>query len=249
MQDKEFDHLFNSKLGDFEVEPSPMVWNNIADELHGKKGKRSIIPYLSIAASVIILASAGILFFNQTESTFVKPVKQDKVAVKTDRPDEAVKATETNITTRPVVITPANEVAAISTHTIKPKLIAGKPTQPITQANTPVVIDLISTNQPVIAAVVEPVQKQPAMVVPDKETSFAAAPVQVIETVTTVTASTETIKTPIKKRGIHSLGGLINAIVAKVDKREDKLIEFTEDEENGSTITGLNLGVVKIKKQ
>jgi hypothetical protein len=56
---------------------------------------------------------------------------------------------------------------------------------------------------------------------------------------------------PVKKRGIHSLGSLINTIVAKIDKREDKLIEFTdnEDDDSESTITGINLGIIKKKKQ
>src|SRR3569832_2565389 len=61
MQDKEFDDLFHSKLGNFEVQPSAEVWQNIDAELNGKK-KNSIFPMLSIAASVLILLVAGILF-------------------------------------------------------------------------------------------------------------------------------------------------------------------------------------------
>jgi len=52
-----------------------------------------------------------------------------------------------------------------------------------------------------------------------------------------------------KKRGISGLGGLINAIVAKVDKREDKLVEFTESNDDGALLSGVNLGLLKIKKQ
>jgi hypothetical protein len=43
MQDKEFDRLFSSKLKNFEMEPSPMAWENIAGELHGKKARRSMV--------------------------------------------------------------------------------------------------------------------------------------------------------------------------------------------------------------
>jgi hypothetical protein len=56
-------------------------------------------------------------------------------------------------------------------------------------------------------------------------------------------------KAPVKKRA-SGLGGLINTIVAAVDKREDKLIEFTDaNNDEGSRVTALNLGIFKIKKQ
>jgi hypothetical protein len=47
------------------------------------------------------------------------------------------------------------------------------------------------------------------------------------------------------------LGGLINALIAKVDRRQDKLIEFSDsdDDDAESNVTGLNLGLIKIKKQ
>ena len=257
MQDKEFDRLFNSKLDNFEMEPSPMVWENIADELHGKKARRSIVPYLSIAASIIILVSVGLLFFNQTENTFVKPVKRDKVEVKTNKPAAPETLAKSKVTPVPVIAnTPANKSVNASKATvfITPGLVVAEPaTQIITPVNTSVITGPEQTNQPALA-ITAPVQKEPAMVVPGKEISFAAATTdkqQVVETVTTEITSTETMKTPVKKRGIHSLGGLINAIVAKVDKREDKLIEFSdsEDDDTQSNVTGVNLGLIRIKKQ
>jgi hypothetical protein len=52
------------------------------------------------------------------------------------------------------------------------------------------------------------------------------------------------------KKPARGLGGLINKIVAAVDKREDKLIEFTDaDNDEGARVTGVNLGFIKIKKQ
>ncbi|NNU34327.1 hypothetical protein HK413_09520 [Mucilaginibacter sp. S1162] len=44
MQDKEFDKIFNTKFEDFEVEPSAMVWDNIAGELDGKKLNQLLCP-------------------------------------------------------------------------------------------------------------------------------------------------------------------------------------------------------------
>ncbi len=72
MQDKEFDDLFRSKLGDFETEPSAQVWQNIDAELDRKRRKKSIFPMLGIAASIIVLITAGILFIPKKEN--VKPL-------------------------------------------------------------------------------------------------------------------------------------------------------------------------------
>ena len=253
MQDKEFDRLFNSKLDNFEIEPSPMVWENIASELHEKKAKRNIVPYLSIAASIIVLVSVGLLFFNKTEDA-VKPVKRGKVVVKINKAVVPYNSAKDNTIPEAVITnTPASKVATVSKLTIfkAPKVIIDEAVNKTITETNELVSDPVITNQPAFA-IIAPVQKQPGMVVPDKETSFAVATddkQQVIETTTTEITSAETMKTPVKKRGIHSLGGLIGALVAKVDKREDKLIEFTESDENGSTITGLNLGLIKIKKK
>ena len=249
MQDKEFDRLFKSKLDGHETEPSPMVWNSIANELHGKKAKRRMMPYLSIAASIIILVSAGLILFNQTEDTFVKPVKRGKVIARNNKttPSDSIKSPSVIIPE--ITNSPTTEVASVAKHSaLAPKLIVAKPANKIiTQTNEPAITNPIQT-QPVLAMVTEPVQKERAVVIPDKETSFTSTDEQVLETVVT---STETIKTVTKKRGIHSFGGLINAIVAKVDKREDKLIEFSdsEDDDTQSNVTGINLGLLRIKKQ
>jgi len=40
----------------------------------------------------------------------------------------------------------------------------------------------------------------------------------------------------------------VNFVIAQVDKREDKLIEFTESDE-GTEVSGINLGLLKIKSK
>ena len=56
----------------------------------------------------------------------------------------------------------------------------------------------------------------------------------------------ETVK---PKHKIKTFGDLVNVVVRKIDKRKDKLIEFTDVDDDESTITGINLGVLKIKKE
>ncbi len=56
-------------------------------------------------------------------------------------------------------------------------------------------------------------------------------------------------KSPVKKHGIRTFGDLINVVVAKVDKRQDKVIHFSDTDDDESNITGINLGFVKVKKE
>ena len=47
---------------------------------------------------------------------------------------------------------------------------------------------------------------------------------------------------------IKGVGGLVNFVIAQVDKREDKIIEFREGEE-GTELSGINLGPIKLKSR
>jgi hypothetical protein len=51
-----------------------------------------------------------------------------------------------------------------------------------------------------------------------------------------------------RKHRIHNFGDLVNLVVDKLDKRQDKVVQFADDEDGDSHLTGVNLGIVKIKK-
>jgi hypothetical protein len=254
MQDKEFDQIFNSKFEDFEVEPSAMVWDNIAGEMDGKKGKRTIIPYLSIAATVLVLLTAGILFM-QKGNTPVQ--KADKIKL-TANHIEPIRQEVNQTETQPTVVTkPIDRVAAIAKHQTVNTVPVNKITMPVTtkvdnSVKEPETVK--PDNQQLIAVVTAPASTIVKASVPDVQLTpktldaAARAPVER----SAVMASTEKQnEAPAKKHGIRSLGGLINILVAKVDKREDKIIEFSDsdDDDTESNVTGVNLGVIKIKRQ
>lgn len=250
MQDKDFDKVFSSKFDDFEMEPSPMVWDNIADELGSKKAKRPVMPFLSIAASIIVLCTAGVLFFKQKQ-TITDAVKP-KVAVNVEQP-----ATITKTPDAATDVSQQEQIAATVNNTTY-KNIPSATNTGIT-VNSPVKEDGAvkpSDEQPLIAAIVEP---KPVVqsVVPDKDIQLVPKTLDIepqtfTEKPAVMAAANKRDEAPVvKKRGIHNLGGLINAIVAKVDKRDDKIIEFSDsdDDDAQSSVTGVNLGIIKIKKQ
>jgi len=252
MQDNEFDDLFRSKLGGLEVQPSAQVWDHIAAGL-GNSKKKSILPMLSMAASIVVLLAASTWFLLD------KPVKQEQnqvAQIKVTPRNSATIQPQTTIVKQPnttvetAQTTPgAALVAKTPTAKIKVKSVVKQDiTEPVNITPTPVVAD--KQTQQVLAAV--PTQPVAHPVVPEMQlagsTINSDAPVLKLASTapTAVTASQVEKK---KKHGIHSLGDLINAVVSKVDKREDKLIEFTESDDDQSSITGINLGIIKIKKE
>jgi hypothetical protein len=256
MRDKEFDQLFNSKLNDFEVEPSAEVWQNIAGELDGKKAKRSLVPYLSIAASIVVLASVSLWFFNQTQEKpdqhpvkmvkRTKPVKQQPGVV---RPETAP---DINIASSDVAISKPN-IAHVPARIRQQKIEIQTP-EKMNEETGDIPGPVVKKTEQILAFT--PAEKVPVLkpAVSANDVALRAItltdhPVEDIENHTEAVNIPSVEKAPVKKRA-GGLGGFINTIVAAVDKREDKLIEFTDaDNDEGSRVTGVNLGIFRIKKQ
>ncbi len=263
MQDKEFDDLFRSKLDNFEMEPSAQVWQNIDAELDGKKKKGSLFTLFGIAASIIMLIGAGILFIPKKVANNSNEHKLAHNRVK------------------PAVVKPENNTP-VNVQPIKTEQVADAkvPVKPIESVNHPKKIEAPvapakEDNQ--LIAKIEPVKPEP--VKPDEQPILAAVPDQKNEVkntgtqpaeISVTTKQPEEIKAPavqtqqpilasqpaavkenkpvVKRRGIHNIGDLVNLVVAKVDKRHDKLVVFTNTDDDESTITAFHLGALKIKR-
>jgi len=262
MQDNDFDNLFRTKLNGLEVEPSARVWNNISAEVNGPQ-KRRLSPVWSIAATTVILMSAAVWFLTD------KPVKVQQNQIAVQKKQNAVKSRVIESDNKTVTPDVAEQVLTIGgqnnnevnkiAHQVKHSTIRRwvtkveqiniEPTKPENVQETSLTTNTVS--QPVLAAVSNPSEHQ--AVVPDMTLSN-----QKLMSGENIN-QTDAAKTPEivmareperkKKRGIHTLGGLINAVIAKVDKREDKLIEFTETDDDQADITGINLGLFKVKKE
>jgi hypothetical protein len=249
MQDKEIDQLFRSEFDDFKVEPSAAVWVGVASQLDKKK--RSLKTYLSVAASLLVLLSAGLYFVSQTKDNTNAPVQV--AVIKTEKSAKAA----TPETVSPKIVQPQIEkVTALNAGTasrkqktrrvkqqhvlpVTPLLKVEEPEQQLAQAShkstESIKFTVPDKNTPIIEKIDAPED------MPFKTNTLAAQSVTVPKTMAVVAA---------KKHRIRSLGDLINVVVSKVDKRKDKLIEFssTKDEDE-SIVSGLNLGFIKIKKE
>ncbi|QHS54345.1 hypothetical protein GWR56_01850 [Mucilaginibacter sp. 14171R-50] len=252
MQDKEIDRLFKSGLDNLEAEPSDKVWADITFGLDMKK--RRWKTYLSVAASLIILLSAGLYFMYGIKDA-EKPVQI--TAVKVNKPVKAIEP----IAAAPETIEPLLQKSVALNATTRPRR------QKVKNNTTPDV--LLAPVVPVphqeilqpatqLAQTVQKTEDDIKFVVPDKQTPLnekIIMPDEVSATPATLAAQPVTgAKTiaaaPAKKHRIRTLGDLINVVVSKVDKRKDKLIEFSDTkDEDESIVSGLNLGFIKIKKQ
>jgi len=259
-QDKEFDDLFRSKLDGFEVEPSAQVWAGIDARLDGKK-RRSIIPMLSIAASMILLIAAAVLFIPEGENIKPGHPKKNGPAISRIKPVTAKPVQDTPVNTvikkdaEPANIIANSRVAGVQHHTKKMEAPVTPAEQP-----APVVVKQAPAkeeDQQLIAAAPTKPAEITTPVVPGPETQLSIKQPTTIETTgtnptNTLTAAqpalTQQAKPVVKRHGIHNFGDLVNIVVAKVDKRKDKLIEFTDTDDDESTITAVNIGPVKIKK-
>ncbi len=255
MQDKEFDELFRSKLEDLEVAPSKGVWDNIAAEVVIGRKNRSALPFISIAASVLVLVTAGVFFIPKLKQDDVKPT----VTVVVKHADTAGADVAPAQIENAVTETRSAQIAAV---TVTHKVHRVKPAIKKQNNGLPAVnVGQLDTNLKQIAQIPPATARQNeavlAAVKPDN-TAPAIAALQIndevkLKPITASAAHDLPVKTIAaaqpKKRRIRSFGDLINVVVSKVDKRKDKLIEFSSKDDDESLVTGINLGIIRVKKE
>ncbi|MBE5319118.1 hypothetical protein IM793_08115 [Pedobacter sp. MR2016-19] len=245
IRDKDFDQLFKDAFVDAEVTPSRDLWSNIESKIIPKK-KRIIPIYWLSAAAVLLIATVGILLYQQqnninkgkqlANNTIEKPKPVVETPVVKDQP--------------PVVVEPVIDVAPILPVEAKPARTIDK---------TKVKQDKPALEQPRIITAPE-MQKQETIVAkveePKKDirTKIEEAILQPKEE-TVIVANPTAIKTddPVNEneqnnKGIRNVGDVVNLIVNKMDKRKDKLIQFRTDDDD-SSLSSINIGPFKIGKR
>jgi hypothetical protein len=261
MQDKEFDEAFRSKLDDLTIEPTGSVWETIDHRLDKGKRKRSLMPFLSVAASIVVLVAAGLLIIPQKQAgNGSHPVKN--VIAKTI-PALSVPQNIKNDNNKPVALKQNGTVNYVNTAGARGSVAVSHPLKetelsPVYAASAVVDTGItIKAPEPTLIAAVQPKIKDAINpVVPDDATQlkttdavdqsadFTAKPALAAAQIPVTGKPVAIAK---RKHTIRSFGDLVNVVVAKVDKRKDKIIEFTDTDDDEANITGVNLGILKIK--
>ncbi len=234
ISDKNLDKLFQSRFENLEAEPSKDLWFKIDAELEGtnkKKSSKSVI-WMS-AASVLILLSATLYLYKPTEVIRLK-VQSDKLEVvaKTENPVKENVKTENqdaDLNYSKPEKSYKNTVYQVANY--KPE-VEKSYSQNIGKVATK---EVVTAEKSVPVKIAEPVLSQPLIV---ENTMIAQVdPEKVVET-----------EDESPKQKVRGIGGLVNFVIAQVDKRDDKLIEFKNSDE-GAEISGINLGLVKFKSR
>lgn len=235
MQDREFDQLFRDRFEHAEIEPAAGLWNGIAQELEPKKRGRSISFYWVSAAAVALLVAAVSLLNPETETIRL----QAPLASTEPKEEQRVSSSDEVITgVQQRTIEPA---AKISRST--PLVIAPRAAEKEVQNN----LAALQPREPIVHPVIKQpeVRELPEESIPATEVMLASADVATVNSGTSDTAA-ESVQQ--EHKGIRNVGDLINFVVNKVDKRENKIVQFDTDDDNSSLIS-LNLGIIKFNKK
>lgn len=248
MSDKELDQLFQSRFESFEAEPAASLWSSIESQLDHKPGKRTgMSVFWMAAASVVVLLGAGLWLFRPEEKVYLKG---NSVLTKVqEKPEESTPAD------MPApAASAAAETAPAETRPEGRPIRVSKPVEYLAAANRPEPVREPEPEAALMAAE-EPVTGGQAATVMTMAAAAEETPHtrrgEVHQTVLAMLPpeDAESAEQPLReRRKIRSVGDFVNFVVAKVDQREDKLIELADDDE-GTKISGINLGLFKIKSK
>ena len=244
IQDKDFDQLFKDRFEDAEITPSRDLWSSIESEIEPKK-KRIIPIYWLSAAAILIIATVGIMVYQQQ--------------------DVAPKQYANNVATNmsPVIVEPQVKDSLVSNTELTKDVAKALPAH--VKPSTTLVQTAVKENA-------KPIEKQKVISEPDiqkQETMIAKAeePKKDIKTKieeavfktkeeTVLAANVNEViadevidsSYPAERKGIRNVGDVVNLIVNTMDKRKDKVIQFRTDDDD-SSISVVNIGPFRIGKK
>jgi len=245
MPDKEFDNLFRDKFKDAEITPSANLWANIEKELEPRK--KRVLPIYWMAAASIAIAITAMLVFQKKEVIQLHGTDQtaqvksalsiDTIAIPKEKIEVAQPQVQKMFTKTEAVNVIKDEKQAVVNDLIENN---SKKDQLVLQPN--------SNNDRL------PIKQQdprPIDVLPNKEiqneNSIVIAHVPTTEKIEDNNTISEAGSTD--RKGIRNVGDLVNYVVDKVDKRDKKLVRFNTDDDDNSSIIGINIGFLKFNKK
>lgn len=259
ISDKNLDKLFQQHFEDIQIEPSKQVWDEISKTLDRKKTKEKSSPILWMAAASIVLLLSTTLWFMKAPEQELKPSSPLVVNESPEEPPvyeseavEPIQKSRQNIVkliNAQSIITVSDSKDNYTEHltpiSVESPKVEQKPTE-VEIVNTNIIVSN-TTKRPVIE---QPKQivKVPALYSGDQSSLDLSRPDLTSLAENNDRSSDDDYDFNARNRKVKGVGGLVNFVISKVDKREDKLIEFKESDE-GTEISGINLGVLKIKSK
>ncbi len=251
MSDRELDKLFQEKFGQFEAQPSKGLWAKIDAETSAPKNTKNSFPILWMAAaSVIVILAAGLYFMQPVDTIQLRPKAPDLAAQHTlqSKSEVATEKGEENISKSKERF---GGIARASNEHVE-KRAAIQPFKLKKTSQNPVNPAIIEDK--ILKTSLVPIDKKPQPEAVDNFPNMAISSAEGDKTQKSmdiaaahpIESASGPIERTMPKGKIKSLGDLVNRVIATVDHREDKLIQFTDNDE-GTEISGINLGLLKLK--
>lgn len=252
MLDKDFDQIFKSSFEDFEVAPAADSWNKITKELD-KKGIKKFPIFWMAAASVVIVLGIGVgLYTKPTEVIKLKPNHQNDVLANLSKEQQtpivenSEDLIEVDKSTLRVEKTAQNKIIAPNNAKTNELSIETQEKFADNATNTieknVLVEETVKTIKPLRAKLVtEQILEE------ENNLNNHILPTSIAQKVTDKSQIEDNIGFG-KKIKISTVGDLVNFVVAKVDKREEKIIKVSKTEESDNEVTGINLGLFRFIK-
>lgn len=236
-QDKEFDQLFKDRFDQAELEPSAGLWDKIEPQLQ-PAAKRHFPVYWMAAALTALALTAGLLFINKPDKIRLQG-QQERTAHLEDKPAPAVvNDIQPNQIAVRNVETQTGETGALEKEVSRPVVIPD-PAKKVLIAMQPIPsVDHLK----VIVEHVKPVVQQSAEILQEEgQKTLAAAGTEMNEPDKVVNENEQA-----ERKGIRNFGDLVNYVVDKVDKREQKIVRFKTDDDDESSLVAINIGFIKL---
>lgn len=248
MPDKEFDNLFRDRFKDAEITPSANLWANIEQQLVPQR-KRSF-PIYWVAAATIAVAFTAMLAFQKTEKI---QLRLDQATAKVTAPsaNETADMLETGSSEHTLAVNDATVshtrfAAAQASHrslkAVAAVQLTADSSKNIQLAVQPNVNDVrLAIKQADVRPLDVLTRKEEVVENPIVLSSVVAKP-NIENVITETESSTE-------RKGIRNIGDIVNYVVEKVDKREKKFLKFNTDDDDNSSIIGINIGFIKLNSK
>lgn len=245
MQDRDFDQLFNQRFEAFEVKPSAKLWQRITNDLDKpSRNKRNLSTYWMAAASIIVLVLAGLWLYKPAEVIQLQGKSENQVAISKEK--SVANMSEADQLDASEAIRPASSLAVWRAESI-PK-VSRRKSRKVNTADSDVDSspNKITVSAPAVNAAHAIASVNNSLNIVEKSQHVEAPQVGAAQLEKDEKEDTRNERTKTPK--IKSIGGLVNFVIAQLDKREDKIIEFRDGDE-GAEVSGINIGPLKFKSK
>lgn len=237
MQDKEIDQLFKDHFEDAEIQPSASLWDNIALEINPVP-KRRILPAWWMAAAVALVVLSVATLFNKAEKIQLQGktlLAEASPALPTEKQMSPLRGDI------PVIELPAsaikNDRLPSARQADNKILLAGEEKSLVTvQPNAGLSHPLDMENETLAKVELGTIQEATGTYI---VTASNDLPTPTVDAVVNENDQAEHTR-------IRNVGDLINFVVDKVDKREQKFIQFKTDSDDNSSVVAINIGPFKL---